>query len=195
MSAPPRFRQRLLVPVLAVLAAWLVVLAGQASGTPAPGVLSMGPQAMEGDLKVAAGTTLLVGYDFTIPGSHAEAIVSFRDASVSFQATCASGGGGQGAIVVALPNASYLDPENSSAWYPSGDQHSTAVYQGVTSVPDLCDGGLVRLQKGGTFSATVASSDTSEKVNVRWHYSANGTSGSWSGTRSVLPIAAGIGGE
>ena len=32
-------------------------------------VLTMGPQAMEGDLKLTPGTTLNAGYDFTIPGN------------------------------------------------------------------------------------------------------------------------------
>ncbi len=142
----------------------------------------MGPQAMEGDLKVAPGTSLLVGYDFTIPGNHPEATVSFLDGSVTFQATCESGSA-QGTIVVPLAAASYTDPQDSSAWYPSGDQHSASVYQGSTSIPDLCDGGIVRLKQGGTLTATIASTDPSHKVNVRWHYSANGSSGSWSGTR------------
>ena len=39
---------------------------------------------------------------------------------------------------------------------------------------------------GGTFTANVTG-DVSNKVNVRWHYSANGSSGSWSGTGSVIP--------
>jgi len=174
-------------------AALLVLIAGAARGALPAGSLSMGPQAMEGDLRIAPGSTLLVGYDFTIPGDHSEATVSFLAGSVSFQATCVTGPG-QGTIVVALPDASYTDPQDSSAWSPSGDQHSASVYQGTTSVPDLCNGGLVRLQKGGTFTAAVASTDTGEKVNVRWHYSANGSSGSWSGTRSVLPITPPSGG-
>ncbi len=185
----PGLRRRLIAPVMAGLAAvLLVVLVGSASGAAAPGSISMGPQAMEGDLKVAAGSVLFVGYDFTIPGNHPTATVTFLGGSVAFQATCTSGPG-QGTIVVALADASYTDPQNSSDWYPSGDQHSASVYQGMTSIPDLCNGGLVRLQKGGTFTATVASTETSNKVNVRWHYSANGSSGSWSGTRGVLPIA------
>jgi hypothetical protein len=184
----PGFRRRLLAPVLVGLAAALLFLiVGAASGASGPGSLSMGPQAMEGDLKVAPGTSLLVGYDFTIPGNHPQATVSFLDAGVTFQATCVTGAG-QGTIVVVLADASYTDPVNSSAWYPSGDQHNASVYQGTTSIPDLCNGGLVRLQQGGTFTATIASTETSDKVNVRWHYSANGSSGSWSGTRGVLPV-------
>ena len=181
-------RRRLLTPLLAGVATALLVLsAGSAIGASTPGALTMGPQAMEGDLKVAPGDTLSVGYDFTMPGNHPQAAVSFLGGSVSFNATCVSGPG-QGSIVVALADATYTDPQNSSAWYPSGDQHDASVYQGTTSIPDLCNGGLVRLQHGGTFTATVASTDETDKVNVRWHYSANGTSGSWSGTRGVVPV-------
>ncbi len=45
---------------------------GSWSGTKSvicPGSLTMGPQAMEGDLKVSPGTTLKAGYDFTVPGN------------------------------------------------------------------------------------------------------------------------------
>ena len=182
----PGFR-RVPAPALAGLVAALLVLSAAAAiGAGPPGSLSMGPQAMEGNLQLAPGTVLSVGYDFTMPGNHPGATVSFLAGSVAFEATCASGPGGA-TIVVGLPDASYTDPEDSSAWYPSGDQHSPAVYQGATNIPDLCNGGLVRLQRGGTFSATVTSTDTTDKVNVRWHYSANRTSGSWSGTRGVVP--------
>jgi hypothetical protein len=44
---------------------------------------------------------------------------------------------------------------SSSDWLPSGDQHNALVYEGSVVVPDLCAGGQVRLDKGGTFSANV----------------------------------------
>jgi hypothetical protein len=44
---------------------------------------------------------------------------------------------------------------SDSAWHPSGDQHSPLVYQGSVSVPDVCAGGQVRLDKGGTFTASI----------------------------------------
>jgi hypothetical protein len=34
-----------------------------------PGNLSMGPQAMDGNLQVTPGTTLQAGYDFTLRGN------------------------------------------------------------------------------------------------------------------------------
>ncbi len=40
-----------------------------------------------------------------------------------------------------------------SQWVPSGDPFSALVYQGATSVPDLCKGAPLRL--AGTFSATI----------------------------------------
>ena len=148
--------------------------------------ISMGPQAMEGNLKLSPGDLLMAGYDFTIPGSHPAIQVQFLNPMVTFQAECVEGGGG-GTIVVPMPSDQFTVPEKSSAWYPSGDQHSPLVYQGSVVVPDLCGGGKVTLRDGGTFTAELKASDTSRGVHVRWHYSANGTSGSWSGTGSFLP--------
>lgn len=148
--------------------------------------ISMGPQAMEGDLKVGPGTVLMAGYDFTIPGSHPEITVQLVNPTVVSQAQCVSGGDA-GPIVVVLGGDPITIPQNSSAWYPSGDQHSPLVYQGSTVVPDLCGGGLITLRKGGIFSAQLQASDTTRSVHVRWHYRANGTSGSWSGTGSFRP--------
>src|SRR5207248_1420671 len=111
---------------------------------------SMGPQAI-GDLKLASGTTLRAGYDFTMPGNHPAATVHFVNANVTFNATCVSGPGG-GTITVPIVDTSYADPQNSSAWYPSGDKADSSTYQGSTEIPDLCNGGLVRLQQGGTFT-------------------------------------------
>ena len=150
----------------------------------------MGPQAMEGDLKVSPGDVLMAGYDFTIPGSHPEETVQFSNGMVVFQAQCAGGGGGT--IVVPLGDAATTVPQNSSAWFPSGDQHSPLVYQGSVLVPDLCGGQTVSLRSGGTFSADLGASDTTHAVHVRWHYSANGTSGSWSGTGSFRPGPLGV---
>jgi len=148
-------------------------------------MISMGPQAMEGTLTLAPGETLKVGYDFNVPGSHPAQTVSFWAASVAFEATCASGSGG-GTLYAQIGDMSYAVPLNSTAWYPSGDKNSSLVYQGSTTVPDLCNGGPVSLQKGGTFRSWITSTETN-KVKVRWHYSGNGSSGGWSKTLGVIP--------
>jgi hypothetical protein len=89
-----------------------------------------------------------------------------------------------------MPDQMYNVPANSSAWFPSGDQHSPLVYQGSFLVPaSLCSTGQVRLQHGGEFTALLKSTDTADPVHVRWHYRGvfagdGSTSGSWSGTNS-----------
>jgi hypothetical protein len=119
------------------------------------GPISMGPQSMEGDLKVSPGTTLLAGYDFTIPGNSSPFKVVFTNPQVVFAARCVSGQTpSQGSFTVTMPTQTYSVTDQS--WYPSGDQHSSLVYQGSISVPDLCSGGQVRLDKGGTFTANVS---------------------------------------
>jgi hypothetical protein len=148
--------------------------------------ISMGPQAMEGNLTLSPGVILQAGYDFTMPGNHPTASVSFIGANVTFAWTCVSGAG-SGTLVVPMANQSYTDAQNSPGWYPSGDQSSSLVYQGSIAVPNACSGGPLSFQAGGTFSSGISSTDTTNKVNVRWHYSGNGSAGGWSGTKSVVP--------
>ena len=157
------------------------------TGTGIPGaVLVMGPQAMEGDLKLSPGTTLQVGYDFTMPGRHPTATVSFIGSNVTFAWSCVSGPG-SGVLVVPMADQSYADEENSPAWYPRGDQDSSLVYQGSIAVPNVCRGRPVSFRAGGTFSSVISSTDIKDKVYVRWHYSGGSSAGGWSGTQSVVP--------
>jgi hypothetical protein len=193
-SAPtvrtPRRSAKRAIP--AITAATIVALAASTpAGAGGVGSLTMGPQSMEGNLRVAPGTELLAGYDFTIPGTHPAATIEVDNAQISFVTRCADGT--QGSVTVTIPDASYTDPANSPSWYPSGDQHSSLVYQGEVAVPDVCNGGTVGISNG-LFTASVSSDVAVSKVNARWHYSADGTSGSWSGTASVTPTIGTTGG-
>ena len=174
------------VAMAAALASGMGVLLVGGAGPAFANQIQFPTQAMEGNLKVNPGNTLMAGYDITIPGNHPASTVSIVNAQVTFQAGCASGPGG-GVVTVPLGAGPNTIPANDSGWYPSGDQHSSLVYQGSISVPNLCGGGQVSFQQGGTFSGDLQSTDTSTSVHVRWHYSANGTSGSWSGTGSFVP--------
>ena len=151
-------------------------------------------QAMDGDLKLPQGSTLSVGYDFTIPGQHPAANIGFTGPTFTFNVTCTAGTPSFSPVVVTFsdPNSPYQDPLNSTAWYPSGDQKSSSTYQGSATLPTCTDpNGLVRLQQGGTFSATVTSDVQVPKVNIRWHYKgATGAGGGWSGASSVTPGSA-----
>jgi hypothetical protein len=118
-----------------------------------PGPVSMGPQAMEGNLRVAPGATLKVGYDFTIPGDNNPVSVTFTNPEVTFNVKCASGA--TSTLTVPMPTQTYIST-NGGNWYPSGDQSSPLVYQGSIIVPDICGGGDVSFQHGGTFTATIS---------------------------------------
>jgi hypothetical protein len=127
------------------------------SGTKAgtcPGMLSMGPQAMEGNLKVAPGTALQVGYDLTIPGNRTTQNLAVLGPQVTFAVRCVSGATPSApTFTVTMPDAAYT--VSTSAWYPSSDQSSPLVYQGSATVPDLCGGGQLSLGSGGTFTTTL----------------------------------------
>jgi hypothetical protein len=146
----------------------------------------MGPQAMEGNLTVKPGDLLLAGYDFTIPGAHAAATVSVSGAKVTFQGKCVTGGA-LVTLIAPIINLSITDPAGSPSWYPTGDQKSLLAYQGAVLVGNACgNNSAISLSKGGTFTASL-SSTTHAKINFRWHYSANGSSGSWSATTGFTP--------
>lgn len=120
-----------------------------------PSWLTEGPQAMEGDLKVSPGTTLKVGYDFTVPGNHASFPLTVGMPQVVFAVHCVSGATPSAStFTVSMPTQTYS--VTNDQWYPSGDQSSPLVYQGSIAVPNLCGGGELRLDQGGTFTARVS---------------------------------------
>jgi RHS repeat-associated protein/uncharacterized repeat protein (TIGR01451 family) len=150
------------------------------------GTIVIGPQAMEGNLQIHPGDPLKAGFDFTMPGSHPAAQVTIENGSVSIAVTC-SNGTVPPPIALNLPTQTMAVTANSSAWYPSGSQSDPSVYQGSLAAPDLCAGGVMSAAAGATFRATVSSTDTTDALHFRFHYSDN-TAGSWSATISVLPV-------
>jgi len=182
-------RQATIVATLAICGVLVLQPIDQAlAGIVVPsgaGTLTIGPQAMEGNLQVHPADAIRAGYDFTMPGSHPAAQVTVDNASVTLAVTCASGPAPP-PIAIALPVQTYSDPAGSPSWYPSGDQSSAAVYQGTVIAPDLCSGGVMSGAQGATFTAIIFSTDTSDPINFRFHYSAN-TAGSWSATITASP--------
>jgi hypothetical protein len=164
----------------------LLPLGAAAAGS---GVVTIGPQAMEGDLHVNPGDNLKAGFDFTIPGGHPAETVKVVNASVTFLLTCANGSDVR--LSVGLPDSTFQVPASSSSWYPSGDQSSPLTYQGATGPVDRCNGTQMRDQQGAVFTATFQSSDTVDAIHVRFHYVdyMQNNSSSWSATDSVSPAA------
>jgi hypothetical protein len=153
----------------------------------APAAISISGS-MEGALKIHPGDTVYGGFDFTAPGSHPAETVSFAGGTVTIIGTC-SNGQTDNLGTIAIPAYTLALAASDSNWYPSGDQSSSAVLQGSIQAPsNLCGGGSAYLNapSGATFSTSVSSTDTTDPVNVRFHYKTTG-SGSWSGTSSVVP--------
>lgn len=134
--------------------------AGSWSGTQSddcPASVSMGPQAMEGDLRLSPGSVIQAGYDLSVPGNTSQLTIPVGSPQLVLRARCVSGATPSASqLTIAMPSQTYS--VSDSDWYPSGDEHSALVYQGSATVPDLCAGGLVRFDKGGTFTAALPGS-------------------------------------
>jgi hypothetical protein len=131
---------------------------GSWSATASPncrtGSISIGPSTMEGDLKVSPGQAVDVGYDFSLPGNHSSLTALVKNPQVIFTIRCTSGRApSQSAYTVTMPTQS--STVSDSNWHPSGDQQSSLVWEGTFTMPNLCNGGQVRLDKGGTFTANI----------------------------------------
>jgi hypothetical protein len=149
--------------------------------------MSIGPQAMEGDLRINPGDVVRAGVSFSVPGSHPWARVELANSQVTFpNVVCVTGTGG-GSFTVPLGTVGANVPQDDNSWFPTGDQSSPASYQGSIGGIDLCHGGTMSLRNGGVFSGDAQDSCMLTQVNVRFHYSANGSAGSWSATQSVAP--------
>jgi len=181
------------------LGAGVVLLAAQTSmrveATAPPvipsgvGSVVLGPQAMEGDLKIKPGDVLRAGFDFAMPGGHPATTAVFTSGYVALLVTCPNGS--SPSLTIPLHDQTVIDPEDSTAWYPSGDQSSPVVYQGSLFAPDLCAGGVMDDARGALFTTAFAATDTVDRFSFRFHYSDNSTSGGWSGTaqRTAAPVA------
>jgi hypothetical protein len=117
--------------------------------TNCPGDITFQQQGMEGDLKVTEGERVDVGYSFKAPRGP----ITVSNAKLVFVIRCVGGGTPSASSwTVNLPTQTYN--VTSGDWQPSGDQHSSLVYQGGATMPHFCASGRVRLDKGGVFSAT-----------------------------------------
>jgi len=107
---------------------------------------------MEGDLKVSPGQAVDFCYRFNVS---APATVVVMNAQVKFTIRCTNGSTpSQSTYTTAmLPTHSYT--VTKSGWNPSNDQQSPLVWQGTFTMPNFCNGGQVRLDKGGTFTANM----------------------------------------
>ncbi len=135
---------------------------------------------MEGNLPVNPGDTISAGYDFSMPGTHPGATVTVTGGIVQVNVICADGSAQT--LTMALPEQSYTVGANDNSWYPSPDQSSSLVYQGSVMAPaTLCGGHQGNAPNGATMSAIFQSTDATDPLDVRFHYS-DRSAGGWSGS-------------
>ena len=142
----------------------------------------------DGGMVLTPGDTIVVGYVFTIGGKHPATNVNVSGATVTLHVVC--GNGSQQDILIGMPDLPYSVVQNYTGWTPAGNQSDPAVYQGqLTTAPDVCgDGGTYKPKNGATFQAAITA-DQSVKINVKFHWRANGSAGGYSSTKTVVPPA------
>jgi len=114
------------------------------------GVVAIGPQAMEGDLRVKPGEKIKVGFKFKLPGNTSDQTVTVKSAQVVFTPRCGNNPSTT-TLVVTIPLKTYEVFDDH--WIPARKHFNPLTFQAEIVVPDLCNGEEVRFDEGGTFSA------------------------------------------
>ena len=133
------------------------------------------------------GDLIDLGYVFTISGKHPATTVAVAAASVTFHVVC--GNGAEQDLYIALPAAPYVVPANYTGWTPAGGQSDPAVYQWQEAALAPCGPGeTFKPKNGATFEARITA-DQNVKINVKFHWRANGSAGGYSSTKTVTPLS------
>jgi hypothetical protein len=158
------------------VAAIALVLSAVPAFASSSGAVSITSQA-EGSLKIEPGDYVSAGYQFTIPGWHAETVVGLFNAVVTIPVSCTSGSGTvAGNIVVDVVNSGpFDDPAGSSRWYPTNtaNESDPSAFQGSVVVPAICGVGKAMYSASQTGGATLTGtlqSTASYTTNVQFHY-------------------------
>jgi hypothetical protein len=121
---------------------------GNWSGSLSPdcttGVVKFTPGSVS-DAVAGPGTTVTVGYDFSLPGNKSTVTVVYGSPFAVFELTCLDG---TNVTPFAAPLPSQAYAVNNGAWIPSANPNDPLTYQASFTVPDICGGGKVRLTKG-----------------------------------------------
>jgi hypothetical protein len=155
---------------------------------------------MNNNLRVDSGDAVMAGYGMYLDGSHPDATVTVKNASVQSDVACPDGSSYTLTVPLTPQNKSYSIPANNNDWFPSPVQNSPLSYQGSAPVPAACSGGVARstfftvfgIQDGSAGDPAgpgIVSTDTMDPLNLRFHCSDrnNGSGGHWSPTIVVNP--------
>ncbi|HUR20791.1 MAG TPA: hypothetical protein VMZ90_08275 [Vicinamibacterales bacterium] len=130
------------------------------------------------------GDLIDFGYVFTINGKHPATTVQVEGTTLTFQVVC--GDGSQQSFTLPFLGAAWPVAENYTGWTPAGAQQDPAVWYGQGVASDVCGGGTYKPKNGATFQAVITA-DQNVKINVKFHWRANGSAGGYSSTKTVVP--------
>jgi hypothetical protein len=129
---------------------------------------------MQGDLKGTAGDWLAVGYHFKYAGQHPASTVTFQQDQFTFPVTCTDGSTPtQSTLVVTAPDASYaVGLNDTTSSFPADSGAAAETYEMAMQLPNWCGtkANNLRLKTGGTFTSLLSGTDTTDKVQIQWHY-------------------------
>lgn len=137
---------------------------------------------------------LSVGYAYQIPSlaSGASATVTVNSPAFQFDWKCI-GLSFTGQWHVNVPNSTRT--VTTTGWWPSADQKASTTLMNTVAVPNSCAGSNISIKSHefvNSFTSTAPN-----PVSFRWHYVycafANScTSGAWSNTFTITPVAGGV---
>lgn len=155
---------------------------------------------MPNNLKVNANDTVKGGYGLYIGGDHPQARATVKVANVQSDVSCPDGSSYTLTVPLTPQNQTYSIPANNNDWFPTAIQKSPLAYQGSTTAPSVCSGGVARssyfsvlgpnsTSAGNPTGPGIVSTDTTDPLNVRFHCAddTNGSGGHWSPTVTVNP--------
>jgi hypothetical protein len=100
------------VILLAAQAAMRVEAAAPLVSPSGAGTVSLGPQAMAGDLKIKPGDVLRAGFDFSMPGGHPATTAVFTSGYVALLVTCPNGSSPP--LTIPLRDQTVVDPKSGA---------------------------------------------------------------------------------
>jgi hypothetical protein len=176
-------RRRLGLGFMAMVGAVSIVLASAAPSF-ANTIVIVGID-KEGNLIAHPGDIVSAGYLFKFPTNHPEATVLFANAVATFPFHCTANdkGPADGSFQITFGAGPYTVAENDNKLFPGGSKlEDPANFQGSFTLDDECgEGNPIYLNYGSgfgaTFTADVQSTDTTDKIEVHFHYAVPGAKG------------------
>jgi hypothetical protein len=159
-------------------AAWTPLTTSAATAPPAPSVAVKTVVGLVTNVtkgltaqSVSPGDVVSSGWAISMPGNHPSTTVTLSNISATIPLTCQVSGQRSTVVnlLIQMPDASATIPANDTAWHPTSSAADGAGYQASVPVGDLCHAGSLTPHGNATYTAKLASSDTTDLFALRFH--------------------------